>query len=135
MHYGKQSFVRTHYIRVYQRKKTQAKITSRLQQALQMFWLHNQICLTDFLLILTSQPFHVQVQMQDASFKKHRKTVAQEQLWWITISSRRNGEEQDILAGQPVATDDGGWVDLAPHQVIGILQQLSSYNHLKYIQT
>ena len=47
----------------------------------------------------------------------------------------RKGGEPHILAGQPVATDDGGGVDLALHQVISILQELSSYDHLKHNYT
>ena len=47
----------------------------------------------------------------------------------------RKGGEPHILAGQPVAADDRGGVDLALHQVISVLQELSSYDHLEHNHT
>ena len=36
----------------------------------------------------------------------------------------------DSLAGQPVATDDGGGVDIVLDQLLCMLQQLCSQDHL-----
>lgn len=48
----------------------------------------------------------------------------------ISIEGEKEGA---LLASQQISADDGSWMDLLFHQLVGIFQQFRSQNHLKHL--